>query len=116
MLTGPACCSAPTPISEVALEDSGVVTFRPEEGDQFEPRMHRRVGGERTGDAGRRAGGPGPAQRIPGRGTVAPIAPAEVVLFLPAAAGEERPAAVSRARRRSRAPRHSAATGERKES
>jgi len=27
---------------ELALEDSGVATFAPEQGDQFEPRLHRR--------------------------------------------------------------------------
>ena len=54
---------------ELALEDDGVVTFTPEKGDRFEPRMHRRVGGDSQDDPGAgRPRRPGPAQRIPGRG------------------------------------------------
>lgn len=70
---------------ELTLEDNGVVTFAPEAGDQFEPRLHRRVGGESTSDpalAGRIA-------RVRRSGYLdsdanMPIAPAEVVLFMPA--------------------------------
>jgi molecular chaperone GrpE len=66
----------------LALENSGVVTFAPDSGDAFDPRMHRRVGGEPTHDparAGRIA-----AVRRDGYLDVdasAPIAPAEVVVF-----------------------------------
>lgn len=67
---------------ELALEDNGVVTYSPEEGAIFEPRMQRRVGGEPTSDpaaAGRVA-------RVRRNGYLdveanTPIAPAEVVLF-----------------------------------
>jgi molecular chaperone GrpE len=69
---------------ELTLEDNGVVTFAPEAGDQFEPRLHRRAGGEPTSDptlAGRVA-------RVKRSGYLdseanLPIAPAEVVLFVP---------------------------------
>lgn len=68
---------------ELTLEDSGVATFAPQERDRFEPRLHRRVGGEATSDpelAGRVA-------RVRRSGyldidTDSPIAPAEVVLFM----------------------------------
>ena len=67
---------------EIALENSGVVTFAPDSGEAFDPRMHRKVGGEPTHE-------PGYAGRI---ATVrrdgyldvdanSPIAPAEVVVF-----------------------------------
>jgi molecular chaperone GrpE len=67
---------------ELALEDNGVVTYAPEEGTTFEPRMQRRVGGEPTSDpavAGRVA-------RVRRHGYLdveanTPITPAEVVLF-----------------------------------
>lgn len=70
---------------ELTLEDNGVVTFAPEPADQFDPRLHRRVGGEPTNDpalAGRVA-------RVRRSGYLdsdanMPIAPAEVVLFAPA--------------------------------
>jgi molecular chaperone GrpE len=73
---------------ELALEDSGVVSFAPEMGDRFEPRLHRRVGGEPTGDPAL-AGG---VARVRRSGyldvdTNTPIARAEVVLFAPAGAG-----------------------------
>jgi len=72
---------------ELALEDSGVVTFAPQEGDRFDPRTHRRVGGAPTSDpalAGR-------VLRVLRNGYLdveanGPIAPAEVVLFTLAAA------------------------------
>jgi molecular chaperone GrpE (heat shock protein) len=71
---------------ELALENSGVVTFAPDSGDAFDPRMHRRVGAEPTGDpafAGRIA-------RVRRDGYLdveanSPIAPAEVVVFAAAA-------------------------------
>lgn len=73
---------------ELALENSGVVAFAPEDGDAFDPRMHRRVGGEPAADstlAGRIA-------RVRRDGYLdvdggSPIAPAEVVVFS-AAAGQ----------------------------
>lgn len=67
---------------ELALENNGVVTFAPAGGDAFDPRMHRRVGGEPTPDpafAGRIAG-----VRRDGYLDVdanSPIVPAEVVVF-----------------------------------
>jgi molecular chaperone GrpE len=72
---------------EFALEDNGVVTYSPGEGDAFEPRMHRKVGGEPTSDpavAGRIA-------QVRRNGYLdveanTPIAPAEVVLFGPVSA------------------------------
>ena len=71
---------------ELALENSGVVSFAPDSGDAFDPRMHRRIGGEPTGDpalAGRVA-------RVRREGYLdvdsnSPIAPAEVVVFAAAA-------------------------------
>jgi molecular chaperone GrpE len=78
---------------ELALEDNGVVTFAPQTGDQFEPRLHRRVGGEPASDpilAGHVA-------RVRRSGyldadTNMPIAPAEVVLFTSAReTGESNP-------------------------
>ena len=77
---------------ELALENSGVMTFEPDLGDPFEPRMHRRVGAEPTGDpalAGRIA-------RIRRSGYLdvdanSPIAPAEVVVFA-AVSGAQAPA------------------------
>jgi molecular chaperone GrpE len=67
---------------ELALENSGVVTFAPDSGDAFDPRMHRRIGGEPApgpASAGRIA-----AVRRDGYLDVdanSPIAPAEVVVF-----------------------------------
>lgn len=73
---------------EIALEDSGVVTFTPGEGDSFEPRMHRKVGGEPTSDPAVT----GRVARVRRSGYLdvdanIPIAPAEVVLFGAASAG-----------------------------
>lgn len=71
---------------ELALEHNGVVSFAPEGGDAFDPRMHRRVGGEPAPDpacTGRIAG-----VRRDGYldvDTNSPIAPAEVVVFAAAA-------------------------------
>jgi hypothetical protein len=84
---------------ELALEDNGVATFEPQQGDKFEPRLHRRVGGEPAGDPGLA----GHVARVRRNGyldvdTNTPIAPAEVVLFAPASAapppspGESEPA------------------------
>jgi molecular chaperone GrpE len=67
---------------ELALDNNGVVTFSPAEGDPFDPRMHRRVGGEPTDDddaVGRIA-----VVRRDGYldvDSTSPIALAEVVLF-----------------------------------
>jgi len=78
---------------ELALEDSGVATFAPEPGDRFEPRLHRRVGGEPTDDPGLA----GSVARVRRDGYLdtdsnTPVAPAEVVLFTAAGAGApERP-------------------------
>ena len=67
---------------DLTLENSGVRTFAPESGDPFDPRLHRRVGGEPTDDpalAGRVAN-----IRRDGFLDVdsnSPIAPAEVMVF-----------------------------------
>jgi molecular chaperone GrpE len=81
---------------ELALEDNGVVTYSPEEGASFEPRMQRRVGGEPTSDPA----ATGRVARVRRHGYLdieanTPIAPAEVVLFSavstdPAPATDER--------------------------
>jgi molecular chaperone GrpE len=106
---------------ELALEDSGVATFAPAAGDQFEPRLHRRVGGETTGDPGL----VGRVARVRRSGyldidTNAPIAPAEVLLFaLVGAEPPEGPDSLSEPSDpdESRPDRHgpASATGERKE-
>ena len=67
---------------EITLENSGVRTFAPEPGDPFDPRMHRRVGGQPPDD-------PALAGRIAGVirdgyldvDSSSPLAPAEVVVF-----------------------------------
>jgi len=73
---------------EITLENSGVRTFAPEAGDPFDPRMHRRVGGQPTDDralAGR-------VVRVSRDGYLdadsnSPLVPAEVVVYAnPAAA------------------------------
>jgi len=67
---------------DLTLENGGVRTFAPESGDPFDPRLHRRVGGEPTDDpalAGRVAN-----IRRDGFLDVdsnSPIAPAEVMVF-----------------------------------
>jgi molecular chaperone GrpE len=71
--------------AELALEGSGVITYSPEAGDRFEPRMHRRVGGRQAPDPA--AEGRIAAVRRTGYldlegGT--PIELAEVVVFGPA--------------------------------
>jgi molecular chaperone GrpE len=35
---------------ELALESNGVTTYTPDNGDRFDPRLHRRVGGEASAD------------------------------------------------------------------
>jgi molecular chaperone GrpE len=77
---------------EVMLEDNGVLSYSPGEGDPFDPRMHRRVGDELTTDLS--AAGHVAAIRRSGYLDVeasSTIAPAEVVLFRrsPAASGPE---------------------------
>jgi molecular chaperone GrpE (heat shock protein) len=67
---------------EITLENSGVQMFAPEPGDQFDPRMHRRVGGQPPEDlalAGRVAS-------VVRDGYLdvdsnSPLSPAEVVVF-----------------------------------
>ena len=67
---------------EITLENSGVRTFAPDTGDPFDPRMHRRVGGQAPEDptlTGRIA-------RVVRDGYLdvessSPLAPAEVVVF-----------------------------------
>lgn len=93
---------------ELALEDGGVATFAPEKGDRFDPRMHRRVGGETSDDAE----AVGRIARVRRSGyldvdTNTPIAPAEVALYVPATPGTPQGA--------SREHGPESATGERKE-
>ena len=67
---------------EITLENSGVRTFAPEPGDSFDPRMHRRVGGEPAKD-------PALAGRVANVvrdgyldvDSASPLAPAKVVVF-----------------------------------
>lgn len=67
---------------EITLENSGARTFAPELGDPFDPRMHRRVGGQPPED-------PALAGRIASVSrdgyldvdSNSPLAPAEVVVF-----------------------------------
>jgi molecular chaperone GrpE (heat shock protein) len=67
---------------EITLENSGVRTFAPQQGEVFDPRIHRRVGGQAPED-------PALAGRIAGVirdgyldvDSSSPIAPAEVVVF-----------------------------------
>jgi molecular chaperone GrpE len=108
---------------ELALEDGGVTTFAPETGDRFEPRMHRRVGGESTDDPE----SVGRVAQVRRSGyldvdTNIPIAPAEVMLYVPAAPGTSQDAPREHAPRehapREHGPREhgpESATGERKE-
>ena len=74
---------------ELTLESNGVVTYVPDDGERFDPRLHRRVGGEATDDpalAGHVAG-----VRRDGYLDIeanSPIAPAEVTVFAAARATE----------------------------
>jgi molecular chaperone GrpE len=75
---------------ELTLESNGVITFAPESGDPFDPRMHRRVSGEAATDpalAGRIA-------EVQRDGyldieSTSPIAPAEVTVFAAMKGGEQ---------------------------
>jgi len=78
---------------ELALEANGVVTYAPEEGTTFEPRMQRKVGGEPASDPA----SSGRVARVRRSGYLdieanSPIAPAEVVLFSAASTAPSRPA------------------------
>lgn len=67
---------------EQTLESNGVVTYAPEDGERFDPRLHRRVGGAATGDPS--LAGHVAAVRRDGYLDIAantPIAPAEVTVF-----------------------------------
>ena len=74
---------------ELTLDSNGVVTFAPESGERFDPRLHRRVGGEPTHD-------PALAGHVAAVGRVgyldieanSPIATAEVTVFTVAKATE----------------------------
>lgn len=74
---------------ELTLESNGVVTYAPDDGERFDPRLHRRAGGKATDDptlAGRVAG-----VRRDGYLDIEanrPIAPAEVTVFAAAKATE----------------------------
>jgi molecular chaperone GrpE len=72
---------------ELTLESNGVVTYAPDDGDRFDPRLHRRVGGEPTADPAL-AGHIGAVRRDGYLDIEAnsPIAPAEVTVFAPAKA------------------------------
>lgn len=75
---------------ELTLESNGVVTYAPECGDAFNPRIHRRVNGEPTPDralSGHIAG----IQRDGYLDIEAnsPIAPAEVTVYAVAEGGQE---------------------------
>ena len=69
--------------AEIALENSGVAAFTPGDGEPFDPRMHRRVGGQPTSDAALH--GCIAAVRRSGYMDIesgSPIAPADVVLMV----------------------------------
>jgi molecular chaperone GrpE len=67
---------------QLTLEGNGVVTYTPDEGEAFDPRMHRRVKGEDTADSAL-AGRIAQVQRDGYLDIEAnsPIAPAEVTVF-----------------------------------
>lgn len=79
---------------ELALEANAVVTFAPQQGDAFDPRRHRRVGGVASGDPGL-AGRVARVRRSGYLDTDAntPITPAEVVLYAPAGSPDGRESA-----------------------
>ncbi|MGD0560648.1 MAG: nucleotide exchange factor GrpE [Streptosporangiaceae bacterium] len=67
---------------ELTLENNGVVTYAPDSGDLFDPRLHRRAGGEPTADPALA----GHVARVRRDGYLdmeanSPIAPAEVTVF-----------------------------------
>lgn len=72
---------------ELTLDSNGVVTFAPESGERFDPRLHRRVGGEPTHDPAL-AGHVAAVRRVGYLDIEAnsPIAPAEVTVFAAAKA------------------------------
>jgi molecular chaperone GrpE (heat shock protein) len=72
---------------ELTLDSNGVVTFAPEGGERFDPRLHRRVGGEPTHDPAL-AGHVAAVRRVGYLDIEAnsPIAPAEVTVFAAAKA------------------------------
>jgi len=74
---------------ELTLESHGVVTYAPGGEDRFDPRVHRRVGGEPTGDPGQ--AGHIAAVRRDGYLDLeanSPLVPAEVTVFALAKATE----------------------------
>jgi molecular chaperone GrpE len=74
---------------ELTLDSNGVVTYAPDEGERFDPRVHRRVGGEATGNPA--LAGHVAAIRRDGYLDIeanSPIAPAEVTVFAAAKARE----------------------------
>lgn len=67
---------------ELTLESNGVVTYAPDTGDPFNPRMHRRISGEPTGDPAQA----GHVAKVRRDGYLdieanSPIAPADVIVF-----------------------------------
>lgn len=73
---------------ELTLESNGVVTYAPDSGDRFDPRLHRRVSGEPTDDPALA----GQVAKVRRDGYLdieanSPIAPAEVTVFAATAAG-----------------------------
>jgi molecular chaperone GrpE len=67
---------------ELTLESNGVLTYAPDGGERFDPRVHRRVGGEATDDPA--LAGHVAAIRRDGYLDIeahSPIAPAEVIVF-----------------------------------
>jgi molecular chaperone GrpE (heat shock protein) len=74
---------------ELTLESNGVVTYAPEGGERFDPRLHRRIGGESTAEPALA----GHVAEIRRDGYLdieanSPIAPAEVTVFAAAKAKE----------------------------
>jgi molecular chaperone GrpE len=72
---------------ELTLDSNGVVTYAPEGGEPFDPRLHRRVGGEPTDDPAL-AGHIAAVRRVGYLDIEAnsPIAPAEVTVYAAAKA------------------------------
>lgn len=82
---------------ELALESNGVLTYAPDNGDRFDPRLHRRVGGEASADPGLT----GHVARVRRDGYLdieanSAIMPAEVTVFA-FARGDSQPASDRRA-------------------
>jgi molecular chaperone GrpE len=74
---------------ELTLGSNGVVTYAPDNGEQFDPRLHRRVGGEHTTDPALA----GHVAEVRREGYLdidakSPIAPAEVTVFASVTATE----------------------------